>query len=105
MSLVLKSLMRHPYKPQKVASDRLHSPFLLGHASAKRVGELHGQSAEVHYLEGWRSLAFAFVLKFVAKTQNPSVPNDTFNGFSVPSFWDFAADNPEELVLCSVRAV
>ena len=41
----------------------------------------------------------------MAKTQYPSVLDDIFNGFSVPSHYDFVEGDLDELVLCPVRAV
>lgn len=108
VSLVLSSLRGSPYEPLAKASDRdltLKTVFLLALASAKRVGELHALSATVGHSEGWRSLAFSFVPDFVAKTQNPSVPDHRFDGFSIPSLKDFTGDDPEEMCLCPVRAM
>ena len=56
VSLVFRSLTRHPYEPVKKVSDRdlfLKSLFLLAFASARRVDELHNISAQIHHLEGW----------------------------------------------------
>ena len=41
----------------------------------------------------------------MAKIQNLLVPYGKFDGFSVQSPWDFMADDPDDLVLCLVRAV
>ena len=108
VSLVLESLRGPPYKPLKRASDRdftLKMVFLLALASAKRVGELHALTVMVGHSEGWKSLAFSFVPEFVAKTQNPSIPDHRFDGFSIPSLKDFSGDDPEEMLLCLVRAM
>ena len=43
--------------------------------------------------------------EFVAKTQNPSVPDTRFEGFTIPSLKDFTDGDPDEMVLCPVRAV
>ena len=105
---VLDSLRRPPYEPLKRASDRnltLKTVFLLALASAKRVGELHALSAKVGHSEGWNSLSFSFVPDFVAKTQNPSIPDHRFDGFTIPSLKDHTGDDPDEMVLCPVRAV
>ena len=108
VTLVLESLRGPPYEPLKRASDRdltLKTVFLLALASAKRVGELHALTAKVGHSEGWKSLSFSFVPDFVAKTQNPSVPDHRFDGFTIPSLKDFSGDDPQEMVLCPVRAV
>ena len=63
----------------------LEREFLLVLALAKRVGELHGLSAEVHSSEGWHFLAFSSDLDFMTKTPNPSTPDDRFDRFTVPS--------------------
>ena len=83
----------------------LKTVFLLALASAKRVDELHALSVQVGHSEGWRSLSFSFVLDFVAKTQNPSIPDHRFDGFFIPWLKDFAGDDPEEMLLCLVRAM
>ena len=66
--------------------------FLLACASAERVGELHGTFSTGMPLRGLAlSLSFSFMPDFVAKTQNPSVPDDKFNRFSVRSVLDFVS--------------
>ena len=66
---------------------------------------LHCPLADVCHLEGLHSLLFFFMLDLMAKTENPSLLDDRFDGFLVPPLWDFVADDPDELVLCLVRAV
>ena len=108
LSLVLRSLRSPPFEPLCEASDRdltLKTVFLLALASAKRVGELHALSHRVRHSEGWHSLSFSFVPEFVAKTQNPSVYDPRFEEFEVPSLRDFTGDDPDEMLLCPVRAV
>ena len=105
---VLASLRRPPYEPLAEASDRnltLKTVFLLALASAKRVGELHALTDKVGHSRGWKSLSFSFMPDFVAKTQNPSVPDHRFDGFTIPSLRDFTGDDPREMVLCPVRAL
>ena len=95
-------MRRAPYEPLNEASDRnliLKTVFLLALASAKRVGELHAQVAKVGHSKGWRSLSFSFMLEFVAKTQNPSVPDTRFEGFTIPSMKDYTDGDPDEMVL------
>ena len=49
--------------------------FLPAFVLTKRVSELHCLSFRVRHSRDWRSCTFTFLLDFVAKTQNPSVPN------------------------------
>ena len=108
MSLVLESLWGPPYEPLKRALDRdltLKTVFLLALASAKRVGELHALSAKVGHSKHWRSLSFSFVPDYVAKTQNPSIPDPRFDGFTIPSLKDYTGDDPDKMNLCPVRAL
>ena len=70
--------------------------------SAKRVSELHGLSFRVHHSRGWRSCTFSFLPDFMAKTQNPSIPDSRFKEFSVPLLDDFTGD---DLLLSSIRAL
>ena len=105
--LVLKSLTRAPYEPLSRSSDMAlthKTVFLLALASAKRVSELHGISYRIRHTEGWDSVSFSFVTEFVAKTQNPSVCDSRFEGFSVPALPREGTDR-EERSLCPVRAV
>ena len=53
--------------------------------STKRVSDLHGLSFRVRYSCGWRSCTFSFLPDFVAKTQNPSIPDSRFEEFCIPS--------------------
>ena len=108
VSLVLEALRGAPYEPLKQASDRnltLKTVFLLSLASAKGVSELHALSAQVGHSEGWRSMSFSFVPDLVARTQKPSILDHRFDGFSIPSLKDFTGDDPEETLLCPVRAM
>ena len=78
LSLVFCCLTKHPHEPHKKVSDRdltFKTLFLLALASAKMVSELHRLLAKVHHSEGWQSL-FSSMPDFMAKTQNPSVPDD-----------------------------
>ena len=47
----------------------------------------------------------SFVPDFVATTQNPSIPDHRFDGFTIPSLKNCTGDDPEEMVLCPLRAV
>ena len=78
LSLVLQCLSRLPFEPLKFASDKhptWKKSFLLAPASAKRVSELHGISFHVCHSRSWSSYTFSFLPDFVAKTQNPSIPD------------------------------
>ena len=108
VSLVLRSLSKPPYEPLEKASIRdltLKTVFLLALASAKRVGELHALSFRVSHTAGWKSISFSFLPDFVAKNQDPSKYDERFSSFSVPSLDDFVGSDPEELLLCPVRAM
>ena len=91
LSLVLLCLSQPPFEPLKLASDKLiwKEFFLFALASAKRISELHGLSFCVRHLHGWSSCTFSFLPDFMAKTQNPSVPDSRFDEFSVPFLDDF----------------
>ena len=91
-----------------MASDKhltLKMSLLLALASAKRVSELHGLSFRVRHSRGWKSCTFSFLPDFVAKTQNPSVPDSHFEEFSVPVLDDFVGDDRDGLLLCPSRAL
>ena len=49
----------------------MKTSFLLALASARRVSELHGLSAEVRHSKGWSSMTFSLAPDFLAKTQLP----------------------------------
>ena len=86
MSLVLQCLSRSPPESLKLAPDKhltWKMPSLLALASAKRV------SFCVRHLHDWSSCTFSFFPEFMAKTQNPSVPDSHFKEFSVPSLDDY----------------
>ena len=68
-------------------------PFLVVLASAKRVSELHGLFFHVDHSWCWRSCTFSFLPNFIAKIQNPSVPDPRFDEFMVPSLDDFVDGN------------
>ena len=108
LTVVLRSLSSPPYEPLKLASNRdvtLKTVFLLALASAKRVSELHGLSAKVKHSRGWASVTLEFVPEFVAKTQNPSIRDERFESFTIPSLADFTDNDPAEMLLCPVRAL
>ena len=45
-----------------------------------------------------------FRTEFVAKTLNPSVPDDRLESFTIPSLMDFTAFDAKEMLLCPVKA-
>ena len=90
-----------------MASDKhltWKTSFLLALASAKRVSELHGLSFWARHSHGWSFCTF-FLPDFVAKTQNPSVPDSHFEDFSVPSLDDFVGGDRDEPLFCPIRAL
>ena len=71
VSLVLRSLMRHPYESlMKTSETSFIRHFLLALVLAKRVSELHCLFTVVHHSVVWHSLSFSFLLDFRVKTQN-----------------------------------
>ena len=48
---------------------------------------------------------FCFVPDFVAKTQDPSFFDTRYESFTIPSLRDFTDGDPDEMLLCPVRAV
>ena len=106
--LILCCSLRPPFEPLKLASDKhltWMTSFLLALASTKRVSELHGPSFRVRHSHGWRSCTFSFLPDFVAKTQNPCIPNSHFEEFSVPSLDNFIGDDQDELLLSPIQAL
>lgn len=106
LSLVLRSLMKSPYEPLRLASMRdmaLKTSFLLALASVRRVSELHGLSAEVRHSKGWSSMTFSLAPDFLAKTQLPG--DESQSDFTIPALKDFVGDSEEDRLLCPVRAV
>ena len=83
--------------------------FLLASTSTKRVSELHGLSFRVWHFRGWRSCTCSFLLDFVAKTQNTSVPDPHFEEFTVLSLDEFGGGgvnrDKDELLLCPMKAL
>ena len=62
-------------------------------------------SYHVQHLHSWGSCTFSFLTDFVVKTQNPSVPDPSFNELLVSSLDDFVGGNRDELLLCPIRAL
>ena len=108
LSLILRCLSRPPFEPLMLASDKhltWKTSFLLALASDKRVSELHCLSFRVCHLRGWKSCTFLFLHDYVAKTQNPSIPDSCFEEFLVPSLDYFVGDDKAELLMCPIRAL
>ena len=106
--LVHRCLSRPPFEPLKLFLDKhltWKMSFLLALASAKRVSELHGLTFRVRHSRGWRLCTFPFLPDFVAKTQNPSIPDSHFEEFSVPSLDKFVGDDRDEFLLCPIWAL
>ncbi|MPC46648.1 hypothetical protein E2C01_040374 [Portunus trituberculatus] len=106
LSLVLCLLMKSPYEPLHLASLRdivPKSSFLLTLASALRVSELHGLSAEVHHSKGWASMTFSLAPDFLAKTQLPGDVSQS--DFSIPALMEYFGNSEGYRLLCPVRAV
>ena len=107
VTLVLQSLTGAPYEPLRTSDERFLSQktlFLLALASAKRIGELHALSHRVSHSRDWGEVSFAFVVGFVAKTQDPSSSAPRFEGFTVPALPN-ARGNRNGRLLCPVWAV
>ena len=108
VALVLRSLKGPPYEPLGTVEECFLAQktlFLLALASAKRIGELQGISYRVSHTRGWGQISCAFVPEFVAKTQDPSVPDSRYEGFSIPSLGVSGARDRDRRLLCPVRAV
>ena len=106
LSLVLRSLKNAPYEPLRSAPERFVAQkalFLVALASSKRIGELQGLSYRISHTEGWKQVSLGFVPSFVAKTQDPSVSNPMYEGFSIPSLP--RGTDPDARLLCPVRAL
>ena len=48
---------------------------------------------------------FSFVPEFVAKTQKPSVLDDSFEEFTIPFLHDFNNGNCDETLHCPIKAM
>ena len=101
LSLVLWCLFWPPFKPLKLASGKRLTwkmSFLLALVSFKKVNELHGLSFRIRRSRDGDPAPSSFV----AKTQNPSVPDPCFDEFTVPSLNDFLVSSRDELLLCPI---
>ena len=60
------------------------------------MGKLYGLISSVCHREKWRLCSF--VSEFVAKIQNPSVPDSRFKGFMIPPLHNFVGEYEEEIL-------
>ena len=119
LSLVLRSVTCPPYKALKMSLNKYlswNACFLLALMSAKRITELHGfffffffffcvyVCVCVWHLHGWRSCTFFFLTYFVAKTQNPSIPDPKLE-FLVSYLNDFMESDQDELLLYPISTL
>ncbi|MPC95382.1 hypothetical protein E2C01_090590 [Portunus trituberculatus] len=104
LPLVFNSLTKAPYEPLRLASLQdvtLKVSFLLALASARRVSELHGLSAEVRHSRGRSSMTFSLAADFLAKTQVPG--DDSQSEFSIRALAKSVGDSESDWLLCPVR--
>ncbi len=107
LAVVLRHLTRPPYEPLNTASPKFltyKTAFLLGLASAKRIGELHALTKFTSHTEGWTSVTINFDPSFMAKTQDPSDPSTSMSTVTIPSLSHQVSDNLDR-TLCPVRAL
>ena len=107
VALVLQSLTRAPYEPSRTCDERFLAQkmlFLLAHASAKCIGELHALSYRASHSRGWAEVSFSFIPGFVAKTRDPSSLAPRLEGFTVPALPN-ARNNRKGRLSCPVWAV
>lgn len=109
LALVLRNLTRAPYEPLNRSSMKHLSHktlFLLGLASAKRIGEIHALSANVNHTEHWTSVSIEFDTAFLAKTQDPGDPSTSRRFLRIPALGPTLDSSlVEDRSLCPVRAL
>ncbi|MCS5643737.1 MAG: hypothetical protein NZ807_10805 [Dehalococcoidia bacterium] len=107
LALVLRRLTEPPYEPMHAASTRLmaaKTAFLLGLASAKRVGELHAMTSDINHTDGWREVSIQIDPHFLAKTQKPSDSSTALGNVRIPALAP-SVDEASDRSLCPVRAL
>ena len=107
LAVVLKHLSTSPYEPIELCSMKLltvKTLFLLALASGKRGGELSALTREGF---SWNNSKTAVTLRFdpafVSKTQGKT--GKSISPIILPSIGEFVGNEPEEMVLCPVRAL
>ncbi len=108
IALVLRNLTGPPYEPLHLATpkDLTHKTvFLLGLASAKRIGELHALTNEISHTENWTSVSIRFDPTFLAKTQDPSDPRTSMCVLMIPALSPTVSTDLPDRTLCPVRAL
>ncbi len=103
LDLVFRHIMGSPYEPLHLAmsKDPTHkSVFLLGLASAKRIGELHTLTNEISPTENWM-ISIRFDPTFLAKTQDPADPRTSMSVLTVPALAPTVSiELPERTLSC-----
>lgn len=108
LSLVLRHLLGAPYEPILDASLKslsLKTVFLLGLASAKRIGEIHALTSNVSHTENWGGVNIQFDPSFIAKTRVLSDPSTHQRFLHVPALAPSVGDDIPDRKLCPVRAL
>jgi hypothetical protein len=107
LTLVLETLIKHPYEPLETASLKFLThkcAFLLALASAKRVSELQALSGTISHKEDWSIVSFDFARDFLAKTETPSSTRNSLRSFQIPALSQISSEH-NDLLLCPVRAL
>ena len=102
--LVLRFLRGPPFEPLSFCSLRDLTQkvlFLVSLATARRVAELQAVSRDVSF--SGSDIYLSYLPEFRAKTESSANPLP--RSFCVRSLSDFVGNLPDELLLCSVRAL
>ncbi len=108
LALVLRRLTVKPYEPIHSATTRLlaaKTAFLLGLASAKRVGELHAMTADINHINNWQEVSIQIDPSFIAKTQKPSDSSSALGNVRIPALAPSVEPGLPDRLLCPVRAL
>jgi len=107
LAVVLKYISQAPFEPIhecEIKNLTLKTLFLVALASGKRRGELHALTREGF---GWNHsksvVTLGFDPTFVAKTQSKAC--EALKPLTLHSMNDFVGNDPDELILCPVRAL
>jgi hypothetical protein len=79
--------------------------FLLGLATAKRIGELHALTTDISHKEQWTEVSIAFQPTFLAKTQDPGNPATGSTHLTVLALAPTLEKGLSDRLLCPVRAL